>query len=84
MVNPSKANALNRRANKAVDHLEYWTSYLRGQLYAQSPLERPVKASKFAEEEYPENIELKRKDVQLLFDALRHIRSELNQFTRPS
>jgi hypothetical protein len=84
MVNPSKANALNRRANKAVDALEHWTGYLRDQLKKQSPLERPAGTSKFVDDEYPENIELRRKDVELLFDALRHIRIELNRFTRTS
>jgi mRNA-degrading endonuclease HigB of HigAB toxin-antitoxin module len=38
MVNHSKANALNRRANGAIDALGRWTSYLREQLNKQSPL----------------------------------------------
>jgi len=84
MVNHSKANALNRQANRAIDALERWTSYLREQLNKQSPLERPPGMSKYSDELYPENIELRRKDVELLFDDLRHIRLELSQFTRPA
>jgi hypothetical protein len=84
MVNPSKANALNKRANSAVRDLVRWGEYLLAELGKQSPLERPTGKSKYGEEVYPETIELKRKDIELLSDSLRHIRLELGKFTLPS
>lgn len=84
MVNPSKANALNKRANSAVADLARWTAYLHAELAKQTPLERPSGASKYGEETYPEFIELKRRDIELLADSLRHIRRELDRFTRPA
>lgn len=84
MVNPSKANALNKRANSAVKDLARWSDYLQAELGKQSPLERPTGRSKYGEELYPETIELKRKDVELLADSLRRIRRELDKFTLPA
>ena len=84
MVNPSKANALNRRANSAVKDLARWSDYLRAELGKQSPLERPPGKSKYSEELYPETIELRRKDIESLADSLRQIRRELDKFTLPS
>jgi hypothetical protein len=84
MVNPSKANALNKRANDAVSDLARWNEYLRSELRKQSPLEQPVGGSKYSEEQYPETIELKRKDIELLADSLRHILRELNRFALPT
>lgn len=56
----------------------------QAELGRQSPLERHTRVSKYIEELYPETIELKRKDIELLSDSLRHIRRELDKFTRPS
>jgi|HubBroStandDraft_5_1064220.scaffolds.fasta_scaffold264415_1 hypothetical protein len=82
MVNPSKANALNKRANNTVKELTRWNEYLRAELRKQSPLERPSGASKYSEDLYPETIELKRKDIEALADSLRRNCRELDQFTR--
>jgi hypothetical protein len=84
MVNPSTANALNKRANSAVKSLTRWTGFLRDELSRQAPAERLPGTSKYAEACYPETIELKRKDVELLADDLQHIRRELGGFTRPA
>jgi prefoldin subunit 5 len=83
MVNPSKANALNRRANSAIKDLARWSDYLKAELGKQSPLEQPIGVSKYSEESYQETIELKRKDIEMLADSLRHIRRELDKFTLP-
>jgi hypothetical protein len=84
MVNPSKANALNKRGNTAVKYLARWIDYLQAELGKQSPLERPTGGSKYSEKLYPETIELKRKDIELLADDLRHVRRELAKFTLPT
>jgi hypothetical protein len=75
---------LNKRANSAVKALVRWSDYLQAELGKQSPLERPTGRSKYSEELYPETIELRRKDIELLADSLRHIRRELDKFTLPS
>jgi hypothetical protein len=80
MVNPSKANALSKRASSAVKDLVRLSDYLQTELAKQSPLERPTGRSKYSEALYPETIELKRKDIELLADSLRHIRRELDKF----
>ena len=84
MVNPSKANALNKRAISAVKDLARWTAYLRAELTKQTPLERPSGASKYSEDLYPEFIELKRKDIESLFESLRHMGRELGKFVLPT
>ena len=84
MVNPSKANALNKRANSAVKELVRWSDYLRAELGKQSALERSPGISKYSEEVYPETIELSRKKIESLADSLGHIRGELEKFTRPT
>jgi hypothetical protein len=82
VVNPAKANALNKRANSAVKDLVRWGDYLKTEPGKQSPLGRPLGSSKYSEELYPETIELKRRDIELLADCLRNIRGELEKVTR--
>ena len=80
MVNPSKANALNKRAENAVSELARWGNRLKDELKKQSPLQ----ISKWSDDLYPETIELNRKDIELLVESLGHIRRELERFIRPS
>jgi hypothetical protein len=81
-VNPVKANALDKRANSAVKDLVRWGDYLKTD--QASPLERLLGSSKYSGELYPETIDLKRRDIELLADCLRNIRGELEKFTRSS
>jgi hypothetical protein len=83
MIHRSTANALNKRANKAVPVIGRWFDYFRVELRKQVPLERSAAASKYVDEQYPEFVEIRRKDIERLVDDLREIRRELAEYTDP-
>lgn len=84
MIHRSTANALNKRAHKAVSKMTYWFEHFRVELGKQRPLEQPPGASKYSDELYPEFIEIRRKDIEHLVHDLREIRGELAQYTSPT
>jgi hypothetical protein len=84
MIHRSTAKALNKQASKAVPAVARWFDYFRLELSTQRPIEQPVGASKYADEQFSEFMEFKRKDIERLVDDLREIRNELAKYTSPT